>query len=324
MVRHDRWFALWLTSCIGCIASVAGAAYPEHPVRLIVAYPAGASTNDILGRALAERMSRVLQQNVVVDNRPGAGGTIGSALVAQAEPDGYTLLLGANGPMSISPHVLKLSYDPRRDFEPITMFAVVPYVIVVNPDVPASNLQELIALAKSKPGQVKFASAGIASTPHLCGELLKILTGTDLLHVPYRGGAPATGAVISGEAQMQCSGAVSQSGIMRAGKVRALAVAWEKRLEALPEVPTADEQGVKGLIVASWNGVLAPKGTPADVVHLLNETITQIVTAPDMHDFMVKQGVEITTLGPQAFAKFIEEELDRWGDVIRKSGVKIQ
>jgi tripartite-type tricarboxylate transporter receptor subunit TctC len=324
MHLQEKWLTLAAGVCICCAALTAQAVYPDHPLRLIVAYPAGASTNDILGRALADKLSRVLGQNVVVDNRPGAGGTIGSALVAQAEPDGYTLLLGANGPMSISPHVLKLMYDPRQDFEPITMFAVVPYIIVINPAVPAHNLQELIALAKAKPGELKFGSAGIASTPHLCGELLKILTGTNLLHVPYKGGAPATSALLAGEVQLYCAGAIGQAGGMRAGKTRGLAVTWDKRLPGLPDLPTAAEQGVQGLEVASWNGILAPRGTPAEIVRRLDEAITQIVNTPEMHDFMVKQGAEVMTLGPEPFAKFIVDELDRWGRVIEKSGIRIQ
>lgn len=304
--------------------TAAPAAYPDRPVRLIVAYPAGASTNDILGRVMADRLSRVLHQNVVVENRPGAGGTIGTTLAAQAEPDGHTLLLGANGPMSISPHVLKdLAYDPRKSFEPITLFAVVPYVIVTNPQLPVKTLREFIDYAKSHPG-VKFGSAGIASTPHLCGELLKTLTGAPLLHVPYKGGAPATAAVISGETQMYCAGAVGQVPGLRAGRTRGLAVTWKTRLEGVPDLPSAPEAGVPGLEVASWNGILAPKGTPRRIVEKLNRDIIGIVKSREMQDFLVKQGVQVMTLGPAEFGQFIASELDKWGKVIRDAGVKIQ
>jgi tripartite-type tricarboxylate transporter receptor subunit TctC len=325
MSQRAKLLAGVLLVWAGSLFSAAWAAYPERPVRLIVAYPAGASTNDILGRVIAERLSAVLGQTVVVENRPGAGGTIGTTLAAQAEPDGYTLLLGANGPMSISPHVLKkLGYDPVKGFEPITLFAVVPYVIVVNPDLPVKTLKELIAYAKSRPGQVKFGSAGIASTPHLCGELLKTLTGAPLLHVPYKGGAPATAAVIAGETQMYCAGGVGQAPGIRSGRTRGLAVTWETRLEGLPELPSAPEAGVPGLDVASWNGILAPKGTPHEIVDMLNRDIQEIVRSSSMHDFLVKQGVQVMTLGPRDFERFIVSELDKWGKVIRDAGVKVQ
>jgi tripartite-type tricarboxylate transporter receptor subunit TctC len=325
MSQRAKFLAGVLLVWAGSVFSAAWAAYPERPVRLIVAYPAGASTNDILGRVIAERLSAVLGQTVVVENRPGAGGTIGTTLAAQAEPDGYTLLLGANGPMSISPHVLKkLGYDPVKDFEPITLFAVVPYVIVVNPDLPVKTLKEFIAYAKSRPGQVKFGSAGIASTPHLCGELLKTLTGAPLLHVPYKGGAPATAAVIAGETQMYCAGGVGQAPGIRSGRTRGLAVTWKTRLEGLPELPSAPEAGVPGLAVASWNGILAPKGTPHEIVDKLNRDIQSIVMSQSMHDFLVKQGVQVMTLGPAEFERFIVSELDKWGKVIRDAGVQVQ
>ena len=323
MSQRAKCFAGVLLS-LALVAPAARAAYPDRPIRLIVAYPAGASTNDILGRAMADRLTKKLGQQVVVDNRPGAGGTIGTELAAEAEPDGYTLLLGANGPMSISPHVLKLKYDPNKSFAPVTMFAVVPYVIVINPTVKARTLKEFIALAKQKPGDLKFSSAGIASTPHLCGELLKLVGGVNLLHVPYKGGAPATAALLANETQMYCAGAVGQAGGIRAGRTIGLAVTWKKRLEGLPELPSAPEAGVPDLEVASWNGILAPKGTPKAVVDKLNRTIIDIVNSPDMHGFLVKQGVEVMTLGPKEFSGFIASELDKWGKVIRKAGVKIQ
>ncbi|MGE5526979.1 MAG: Bug family tripartite tricarboxylate transporter substrate binding protein [Rhodospirillaceae bacterium] len=324
MSQHTNVVACMLLFWLATVGTAASAAYPERPVRLIVAYPAGASTNDILGRALAEKLSGALGQTVVVENRPGAGGTIGTALAAQAQNDGYTLLLGANGPMSISPHVLKLTYDPRRDFEPITLFAIVPYVITINPSLPAKTLEEFVALAKREPGELKYASAGIASTPHLCGELFKTVTGTRLLHVPYKGGAPATASVVAGETQMYCAGAVAQAGSIRAGRLRGLVSTWKTRLPALPDVPSAAEAGVPDLEVASWNGVLAPKGTPRAIVERLHHEIVKIVGTPEMRDFLVKQGVEIETQGPQEFGRFIATELDRWGDVIRKAGITIQ
>lgn len=324
MSQRMKTVACMLLFWLASVVTAASAAYPERPVRLIVAYPAGASTNDILGRALAEKLSVALGQTVVVENRPGAGGTIGTALAAQAQNDGYTLLLGANGPMSISPHVLKLTYDPRKDFEPITLFAIVPYVISINPSLPAKTLEEFIALAKQKPGELKYASAGIASTPHLCGELFKSVTGTRLLHVPYKGGAPATASVVAGETQMYCAGAVAQAGSIRAGRLRGLVSTWKTRLPGLPEVPSASEAGVPDLEVASWNGVLAPKGTPRAIVERLHHEIVKIVGTPEMRDFLVKQGVEIVAQGPQEFGRFIATELDRWGEVIRKAGITIQ
>ena len=298
--------------------------YPSRPIRLVVPYPPGASTNDILGRALAPRLAEALGQNVIVDNRPGAGGNIGSDLVAKSPSDGYTLLLGTNGPIAVSQHVFsKLPYDPLKDLAPVALFAIIPYVITVNPSVPAADLKEFIALAKAKPGQLHFASAGNASTPHLCGELLKTMAGVDIVHVPYKGGAMAVIDTIAGQVQMYCSGLPAMAPQIRAGKVRALAVTTLRRTPLMPELPTAAEQGLAGFDVNSWNGFMVPARTPQAVVATLRTATERIMTTADTRVFMQQQGADIHLLGPREFGEYIRAESAKWAKVVKAANVRI-
>src|SRR5688500_8917480 len=288
MTVRIAWGALALM--FACAASAQE--YPVKPVRLIVPYPAGSSSNDIIARVLAERLSSALPQRVLVENRPGAGGNVGSEFVAKATPDGYTLLVATNGPQAIAPNAFKLNYDNQKDLTPIAMVANVPYMMVVHPSLPARNVRELIALAKARPGQLLFASSGNAGTPHLCWELFKTMTKIDIVHVPYKGGAPAMMDTVAGQTQMYCSGLIAGTPQLRAGRLRALGMGTLERSPSMPEVPTIAEQGLAGFNVASWFGIMAPANTPATIVQRLYTEIAKIVGSEDMRKFLLTQGAE--------------------------------
>jgi len=300
------------------------AQYPTKPVRIIIPFPPGSSTNDILGRALAQRLSETLSQQFVIDNRPGAGGNLGSELAAKATPDGYTLLIGTNGPIGISPHIYKtLGYDPLKDLQPITLFAIVPYVILVHPAVKANTLAELIALAKAQPGKLNYASPGNGSTPHLCMEMLKAQTGIDLVHIPYKGGAPATIDVLAGQADVFCPGLPPVLPHIKAGKLRVLAVTMPGRTAFLPEISTAKEQGFPALDVNSWVGLLAPAKTPRAIVDRLSGAISRIVATPEMKAALLANGAEPVALGPEAFGEFLRAESAKWAKVAKAAKLQI-
>ena len=308
-------------------ALVAGAEtakdYPNRPIRLIVPYPPGSSTNDILGRALAQRLSARLGQQVVVDNRSGAAGTMGSEMGAKAPPDGYTLLVAVASPLSVGPSVSKhLGYDTVRDFAPIARIAEIPYAMVVNPSVPASNIKELIALAKSRPGQLNFASSGTGGSPHLCSELFKAAAGVDIVHVPYKGAAQAMFDVLSGQVQMFCTGLTALSAHIKSGKVRALGLASLTRSAQMPELPTIAEQGLKGFEVSSWSGVAAPAKTPPAIVQPLYAEIAKVVEDPEMRSFMLSTGAEPALMGPDEFRAYIKADIAKWAKVVKAAGIK--
>ena len=298
--------------------------YPSRLVKLIVPFPPGASTNDTLGRIIAQRLSESMGQQFVVENRPGAGGTIGTEAVAKAVPDGYTLLIGTNGPIAIGPHVYpKLGYDPLKDLEPVTLFAMVPYAIIVNANSKANTLQELVAMAKAAPGQMAYASSGNGSPAHLCGELLRGLTGIDIVHVPYKGGAPASNDLRSGQVQIYCPGISSVLQLIQGGSLKALAVTMPKRTPFLPDVPTAGEQGLGGLDVNSWVGLMAPAGTPRHIVARLNQEVSKLMSRPDVRAALEKNGAEPATIGPAEFGRFLAAESSKWGAVVKKANIKV-
>ena len=301
-----------------------GQAYPNRPVRLIMPYPAGSSSNDIMGRALALRLSAQMGQQIVFDNRAGASGTLGTEMVAKAQPDGYTLLLGINGPLAISPSVYpKLGYDTLRDFAPVAMVALVPYIIVINPSVPAANLKEFIALAKAQPGRLHFASSGSGGTPHLCGELLKTMAAIDLVHVPYKGGAPAIVDTVAGQTQMFCPGVTGALQFVKQGKLRALGLTTLRRSPLLPDLPTLDEQGLSGFDASSWMAIVAPAKTPRPIVQRLYEEIARAVNHPEMKNFILQQGSEPTVMNPQELGAYIRTEIDKWAKVVKLVGLKV-
>jgi tripartite-type tricarboxylate transporter receptor subunit TctC len=298
------------------------AAYPNKPVRLVIPWPPGGS-NDVLGRLLAQRLSETTGQPIVVDNRASAGGILGQELGAKAPPDGYTLTLATSGTMSITPFVYeKLGYDPLTSYELVTLYALVPYMMVVTPSVEARDVREFIALAKSKPGSMNLASTGTGSINHLAGELFNLMAGTQTLHVPYKGGGPALNDLIAGRVHVYFASVASMISHVRAGKLRALGVASLNRSNQLPDVPTLDEQGLKGYDVVSWVGIVAPAGTSQTLVNRLHGEISKIMTTADMRQRLASSGAEPAALGPGEFRAYLKADLARWGPVIKQVGIK--
>jgi len=321
LLRRCFFFCLLPSAfCLG--GSAAAADYPSRPIRLVVPYPPGASTNDILGRALATRLTIVLGQQVVVDNRPGASGTMGSELVAKAQPDGYTLLAAIQSPLALGPSMYKLGFDPVKDLAPVARYAAIPYALVVTNSLPARNIQELIALARSKPGQLNFASSGVGGTPHMCSELFKRASGIDIVHIPYKGAGEAVPAVIGGQVPIFCTGLTALTNQIKSGKVRALGIATLKRTALMPELPTIAEQGLHGFEVVSWTGVAAPAKTPPAIIRSLYEAVVKVVNMPDMQQYMASQGAEVALMDPAAFGAYIRADIAKWEKVIKAAGIK--
>lgn len=299
--------------------------YPERPVRLVVPYPAGASSNDILARQIAPKLTERLGHNVVVDNRSGASGNIGAELVARSPADGHTLLYGTGGLFSIGPHLYKkLAYSPDKDLAPVALIAVVPYMLVINASLPVKNLPEFIAYAKARPGKLSFASSGVGGTPHLCIEMLKVMAGIDLLHVPYKGGAPAVVDTIAGQTQAYCAGLAATMPHVNSGKLRALGVTTLKRSPGAPDMPTLDEQGLKGFDVNSWGAIFVPAKTPKHAVQKLHGTLAAVMETDDMRNTLIKQGMDPVFLGPQQLADLIRTESASWAKVIKTAGIKLE
>ena len=313
-----------LVACAATLQTVNAQTYPDRPIRLIVPYPPGSSTNDILGRALASRLTSVLGQQVVVDNRSGASGNVGSELVAKSAPDGYTLLIGVAGPLAVGPAVYKnLGYVPTRDLAPIAMYAAIPYILVVNPSLPANNVKELIALAKSKPGQLNFASSGSGGSPHLCGELFKVMAGIDIVHIPYKGAGIAMIDVLGGQVPMICTGATALAAHIKSGRLRPLGIASPKRPPEFPDLPTIAEQGLPGFDVTSWTGLLAPAKTPEPIIRKLYEAVAKISATDDMKKFLASVGAETALMDPKEFGAYLKVDTERWAKVVKAANLKI-
>jgi tripartite-type tricarboxylate transporter receptor subunit TctC len=301
---------------------LAHAAYPEKPIKIIVPFPPGGVT-DILGRAIGQRMSERLGQAVIVENRAGAGGTIGSAAAAKSAPDGYTLLLGAQGPNVVSYALVPdLPYHPIRDFAPVIAVASVPNVLVVLSSSPYKTLAELIAAARANPGKLSHASTGIGASPQLGLEVLKMSAKVEIVDVMYKGAAPALMDVLAGHVTMTFDAVATSMPHIRAGKLRPLAVSGSRRVGALPEVPTVAESGYPNFDVAPWYGIWAPAGTPADIVHKLNEEINTILSMPDLVDRMSSMGAELMGGSIESFAAFHQKEFERWTAFIKATGAK--
>ena len=299
--------------------------YPTRPVRLEVPYPSGASSNDILARQIAPKLTDLLGHNVVVDNRSGASGNIGAELVAKSPADGHTLLYGTGGLFSIGPHLYKnLAYSPDKDLAPVALVAVVPYLLVINASLPVKNLQEFIAYAKARPGKLSFASSGIGGTPHLCIEMLKMMAGIDLLHVPYKGGAPAVIDTISGQTQAYCAGLAATMPHVSTGKLRALGVTTLKRSPGAPDMPTLDEQGLKGFDVNSWGAIFVPAKTPKYAVDKLHKALAGVMGSNEMRNTLIKQGMDPAFLGPQQLADLIRQESASWAKVVKTAGIRVE
>ncbi|MCC7484696.1 MAG: tripartite tricarboxylate transporter substrate binding protein [Burkholderiales bacterium] len=304
-------------------AQPAPGAFPVRPIRLVVPYTPGAS-NDIFARALAQRLTGRFGVNVIVDNRAGAGGHVGGELVARAAPDGHTLILATNGLIAISPHVFrKLNYDPQRDLVPVTLIASIPYVLAVPSALAARDAREFIALARAKSGQLTYASSGNGSTPHLCGEMLKMLAGIDMVHVPYRGGGPAVIDLAGGRVQMYCASIATMRPGLQSGKIRLIAVTTQRRTPLMPDLPTASEQGVRDLEVSSWAAIMTPAGSPHTVIERLNAEIASAMATEDMRKFILGHGAEPLAVGPAEFARHIKTESARWGKVARVAAIRV-
>jgi tripartite-type tricarboxylate transporter receptor subunit TctC len=298
--------------------------YPSKPIRLVVPYPPGSGT-DIVGRLLAQRLSENLGQRVYVDNRPGAGGTIGTAAVAKAVPDGYTILMADLGPLVLAPHFYRqLPYDPVKELAPIGQVAVLPFLLVVHPLVPAHNVHELVALAKTEPGQLNYASVGHGTAVHLTTELFKQLAGIDIGHVPYKGSAPALTDLIAGRVSMMFVNVLSARSFVRSGQLRALAIGTAERSPAMPEIRTVSESGMPNFRAVVWFGLLAPAGTPRPIIDKLGAAAGHVLRTPDFKTKLAEQGAEAAPSNPEEFSAYIQTEIAKWAEVIRTSGVHMQ
>src|SRR6187551_4065452 len=303
--------------------ALAQAAYPSQPIRIVVPFPTGGAT-DIMARAAAQRLTEAWKAQVVVDNRPGAGGNIGSELVAKAPNDGYTLEMGTVGTHAINASLYaKMPYDHVKDFVPVVLVAAVPNVLVVTPSLPVNSVQELIAYIKANPGKVNFASSGNGTSIHLSGELFKVLTGVQITHVPYKGSAPALTDLLGGQVQMMFDNLPPSLPQIKAGKLRALAVTSSTRAPALPDVPTVAEAGLPGFEASSWFGVLAPAGTPPAIVAKLNAEIAKWLTTPEAKEKLANVGANIASGTPEDFARHIQAETAKWAKVVKESGAKV-
>jgi tripartite-type tricarboxylate transporter receptor subunit TctC len=305
------------------VVSVAQSDYPSKPVRLIIGFPPGGST-DIVGRIVALKLSERLGQQVIVDNRGGAGGTIGAEVAAKAAPDGYTLTVGTTSTHAVAAGAYsKLPYDPVRHFAPVSLVAITPYLLVVNSQVPANTLAELVALAKNQPGKLNYASAGSGSTTHLAMEMLKDAAKIDVVHIPYKGNAPADVAILANEVQTVFGSMPALLQNVKANKLRALAVGTARRSPALPDVATVAELGYPGFEAALWLGILGPAGTPQPVVERLNRELVAIVATPDFKFLMDMNGAEPISNTPEQFAAMIRAEVDRYTKVVKAVGIKL-
>jgi len=310
-----------LLLCLPVLASAQPAKYPAKPIRMVVGYAPGGGS-DIMGRLIAQQMAEAMGQQVVVENRAGAAQNIAAEFVAKSPADGYTVFLssaalGIN--VSLYP---KLNYDPVKDFIPAALFATSPNLLLVHPSFPAKNGREFIAVAKKNPGKLNFSSSGSGSSQHLSGEMLKIQIGVDMTHIPYKGSAPSMTALASGEVDFSFNNIPSAQPLMTPGRVRALAITSEKRSALLPELPTMIEGGVKGFVTQTWYGVLVPAGTPADIVNTLNAVIVKAVQKEDFRARLAQTGADTITETPEYFRKYLQEEIERWGKVVKASKAK--
>ena len=315
--------SLVIAATFGLAAGTAlGAAYPDRPIRLVVPYPPGGAT-DIIGRVVAQRLGTALGQQVIVENRGGAGGNIGAAAVAKAAPDGYTLLMAALTSHSIIQTLESktINYSLEKDFAPITMVGSVPLVFVVHPSVPANNLSELIAYAKSRPGHLTYASSGPGAPQRMGAELFKRAAGVDMLHVPYKGSGPAMADLVGGQVLTMVETVPAAQGFIKSNKLRALAVTTPERISMLPDVPTAAEAGLPGFAVSSMFGVLAPANTPKEIVERLNTEMVKLLQVPEVKEQLLQQGAYALSTTPQETAEHIRKEIGMWATVIQESKI---
>ena len=320
-MRILRW--LLLTLVVGLLpGAVAAETYPSRPIKLVVPFPPG-GPNDIIARVVAQRMSELLGQQIVIDNRGGAGGVVGTDAVAKAAPDGYTIGICSAGAIAISASLVeKVPYDSTKDLTPITLVATVPELLVVPESLPVKTFQELVAMAKAQPGKLNFASSGPGSMPHLAGELLKINAKIDIVHVPYRGAAPAVNDLLGGQVQMVFLDTPILLPHIKSGKLRALAVAAKERAPSVPDVPTMGELGLASVDAENWYGMVGPANMPKDIVDRLNKAAAEAMKSPEVINKLSPQGAKLVGDSPEHFGAFIESEIIKWGAVVKASGAK--
>jgi len=311
------------TMLAGLTSSPALAAeYPARPIRMVVGFAPGGGT-DTTARAMAQKLTQALGQQIVVDNRPGAAGNIATDLVAKSNPDGYTILMGTIAALAINPSLYgKLPFDPQKDLAPVTRAVDSTNILVLHPSVPAKSVKELIALAKSKPGQLNYGSSGVGGAGHLAGELFNTMAGIRMVHVPYKGGGPAMVDLLAGNINLIFATAASSIGHINAGKIRALAVTTAKRSGLVPDLPTIAEAGLPGFEANNWYGVLVPAKTPRPIINRLNKDITAVLNMADIKEFLFKQGLDAAPSTPEAFGAYIKSEAEKWAKVVKASGAK--
>jgi tripartite-type tricarboxylate transporter receptor subunit TctC len=314
---------LTILAVLSALPTIAAAEdYPSRPIRLIIPFPPGGS-NDVVGRVFATKLSEHLGKQVVVDNRSGAGGVVGTEAAANTPPDGYTLLVISLA-HAVNPWLYKLAYDPIKAFTPIGIMASGTNVLAVNPDLPVHSAKELVAMAKAKPGDLQYASAGIGSFQHLGGELFKLTAHVDLLHVPFRGGGPAMIDVVGGHTKVIFSSLVQTTPFIRSGKLRALATGGAKRSPVLPDLPTIAEAGVPGYEATNWWGIIAPAGTPKEVVEKVHAALTAVQDSPETQKHLESEGAEVVKMSTEEFGKFMVSEMDKWGKVVKAGNIKAE
>ena len=315
---------LVLAVTLGLPSAAYSQTYPQRAIRVVVSFPPGGST-DFMARVLSQHMPATLGQSLVVDNRGGAAGTIGTDIVAKAAPDGYTLLVTADPPVSIAPSIYpKLPYDPTRNLAPITEMINYPYVAVVNASVPAATLKELIALAKAQPGKLRYAHPGVGTGIHLAGELFKLVVGVDVISVPYKGGGPAVVSVMGNESQISFATPPSSLPHVKSGRLRALAQTTAKRAAPLPDLPTFIEAGVPGFNVDGWVGLFAPAGTPPRIIERLYAETVKVLRMPEVKEHVLNGGSEISALPPAEAGAKVRREIAMWAKVVKSAGIKAE
>lgn len=318
---HMRVVVLAALFCVS--GGAAAQAWPAKPIRYIVPFPPAGAT-DILARIVADKITGPLGQPVVVENRPGAAGNVGTEMVVKAPADGYTILQ-ATVAQSISETLYaKLSFSFERDLAPVALIALVPNVMIVHPDVPAKTVQEFIALAKSRPGKINFASSGSGTSIHMSAEMFKMMTGVDIVHIPYKGSGPALADLLGGQVSVMFDNLTSSIGYIKAGRLRAIAVTTSKRYPELPEIPTIAESGVAGYEASAWFGIVAPRAIPKEIVGRINAEVNRAIALADMKEKLLQQGAEATPLTPEQFGAFIHNEVVKWAKVVKASGAKVE
>ena len=322
MTGMRGWLAAIVFVLLGAPSAALADDYPNRPLRLVVPFPPG-GINDIVGRIIAQRLGERLGKQVIVDNRGGAGGLVGGEMVANAPKDGYTLMINSLA-SAVNPWLYKLPYDPLKSFAPVSILVAAPNVVTVNPGLPVKNISELLTLARSKPGELQYASSGVGTFLHLAGELFKLSARVDILHIPFRGAGPALVDVIAGNTKIAFGSITSSSGYIRSGKLRPLGVGSKTRSPVLPDIPTVIEAGLPGYEAANWIGVVAPAGTPEPIVTRLHDEIAAILDTPDVAKLFESEGADVVHMSTREFGAYIESETAKWGGVVREAHIPAQ